>query len=86
MDASQEEIEYKWFEAAKSYEQILQSISGVAPFAAESWQRILVASTYASPREPFKTSISKLPARKVLPVLGLFTTTTAGAKMSESIL
>ena len=47
---------------------------------------MLGVSTYASPREPFNTSISKLPARKVLPVLGLFTTTTAGAKMSESIL
>src|SRR3989337_447950 len=48
MDASQEEIEYKWFEAAKSYEQILQSISGVAPFAAESWQRIGFCYSLAS--------------------------------------
>jgi hypothetical protein len=58
MDASQEEIEYKWFEAAKSYEQILQSISGVAPFAAESWQRIgfcySLASRQTKDAEEFK--------------------------------
>ena len=38
-----------------------------------------------SPNEPFKTSMSRLPARKILPVLILLTTTTAGANTLGSI-
>src|SRR4030067_1185708 len=40
MDYSQLEKEYKWLEAAKSYEKTLQSESLPAPVVAESWQRI----------------------------------------------
>ena len=40
MDFSQNEKDYKWFEAAKSYEQILQSISLPISSAEDYWQRI----------------------------------------------
>jgi len=40
MDLSQDEREYKWFEAAKSYEQALHSLSLPSSSAADYWQRI----------------------------------------------
>jgi KaiC/GvpD/RAD55 family RecA-like ATPase len=40
MDLSQDEREYKWFEAAKSYEQALHSRSLPPSSAADYWQRI----------------------------------------------
>ena len=59
MNTSQDEIEYKWFEAAKFYEQALHSRSGDVIFAAESWQKIGscydLASRQASNIEEFRT-------------------------------
>jgi KaiC/GvpD/RAD55 family RecA-like ATPase len=40
MDASPEETQYKWFEAAKTYEQALTSTSATGLEAAEAWQKI----------------------------------------------
>ena len=40
MDVCQEETEYKWFEAARFYEQKLESESPSGIVAAESWQKI----------------------------------------------
>ncbi len=60
MDASQAETEYRWLDAAKSYEQTLHSKSRLddVSFAAESWQRIGfcydLASRQAKDAEGFK--------------------------------
>lgn len=40
MDTKREETEYKWLEAAKSYEQTLQSGPATGSSAAECWQKI----------------------------------------------
>ena len=40
MDASQEETEYKWFEAARFYEQKIKSESPSGILSAELWQKI----------------------------------------------
>ena len=58
MDFSQDEREYKWFEAAKSYEQALHSRSLPPSSAADYWQRIGyyydLASRQTSDIEEFK--------------------------------
>jgi KaiC/GvpD/RAD55 family RecA-like ATPase len=40
MDINRQEIEYKWFEAAKSYEQTLESKEGNDPDIPEFWEKI----------------------------------------------
>ena len=58
MDASRAELDYKWLDAAKSYEQVLYSKSKTVFFAAESWQKIgfcySLASRQARDIEEFK--------------------------------
>jgi len=59
MGVSQEEKAYRWFEAAKLYEQELESGSASGIVAAESWQKIGfcydLASRQAKNTEDFKT-------------------------------
>ena len=59
MDVCQEETEYKWFEAAKFYEQKLKFESPSWILAAESWQKIGfcydLASSQAKDTEEFKS-------------------------------
>lgn len=47
-EAKEQERKYRWFEAAKSYEQALRSKSEAVSFAAETWQRIGVCYNLAS--------------------------------------
>ena len=59
MGVGQEEKAYRWFEAAKLYERILESGLASGPVAAESWQKIGfcydLASRQAKNTEDFKT-------------------------------
>ena len=59
MDASQEETEYKWFEAARFYEQKIKSESPSGILSAELWQKIGfcydLASRQARDTEEFKS-------------------------------
>jgi len=59
MDVCQEETEYKWFEAARFYEQKLKSEDSSGIVAAESWQKIGfcydLASRQAKVAEEFKS-------------------------------
>ena len=48
MDVCQEEIEFKWLDAAKKYEQELESQPESGVLAGESWQRIGKCYDYAS--------------------------------------
>jgi KaiC/GvpD/RAD55 family RecA-like ATPase len=59
MHVKREETEYKWLEAAKSYEQTLQSGSATGSSAAEDWQKIgycyELASRQATNIDDFKS-------------------------------
>jgi len=55
-----EEKEYKWFEAAKSYEQILKSGTEPAPFLAETWQKIGFCYSFASRQATDAEGFNKL--------------------------
>src|SRR3990170_6447352 len=48
MDVNPAETEYRWLDAAKSYEQTLHSRSDDISFAAESWDRIGFCYSLAS--------------------------------------
>ena len=60
MDVNQAELEYRWLDAAKSYEQTLRSISGDVSFTAESWQRIGFCYSLASRQSKDTEDFGKL--------------------------
>lgn len=75
MDASQDEKQYKWFEAAKSYEQTLRSSSVTGSTTADSWQKMGfcydLASRQATDVEGFK-NLRQTAAQAYEKAAGLF--------------
>jgi KaiC/GvpD/RAD55 family RecA-like ATPase len=60
MEISQDEKDFKWLEAAKSYEEALGSLKDSGLHAAESWQRIAVCYNFASKQTPDLEDFKKL--------------------------
>jgi len=83
MGVSQEEKAYRWFEAAKLYEQELESGSASGIVAAESWEKIGfcydLASRQAKNTEDFKT-LRKLAVEAYEKVAGFFSEESISAR------
>ena len=60
MDTSQYELEFKWLEAAKSYEELILSSTDKGFALAQSWQRIALCYSYASRQARDQEDFKKL--------------------------